>query len=67
MDTVVGINAWVLHRNKDIFGDDVNEFRPERWIDPDPERIKEMRKYLFTVSCLSFIQYALLAFMRIKA
>ena len=50
MDTVVGINAWVLHRNKEIFGEDVNEFRPERWIDSDPEQIKEMRKHLFTVS-----------------
>lgn len=29
---VVGINPWVLHRNRDVFGDDAAEFRPERWL-----------------------------------
>ncbi|KAL1962642.1 hypothetical protein VTN77DRAFT_9356 [Rasamsonia byssochlamydoides] len=47
-DTVVGVNSWVLHRNKDVFGDDVHSFRPERWIDGDEERLKEMRRNLFT-------------------
>lgn len=46
--TVVGINAWVLHRNKEIFGKDAHCFRPERWIECDPEQLKEMRRNLFT-------------------
>jgi cytochrome P450 len=30
--TEVGINAWVIHNNKDIFGSDASIFRPERWL-----------------------------------
>lgn len=47
--TIVGCSAWVLHRNKDIFGDDVDVYRPERWLvdetrdrDQEEARIKEM-------------------------
>lgn len=47
--TIVGCSAWVIHRNKDIFGDDVDVFRPERWLVDEKEdkekeaaRIKEM-------------------------
>jgi cytochrome P450 len=28
----VGINAWPVHRDKEIFGDDAHEFVPERWL-----------------------------------
>lgn len=48
--TVVGINAWVLHQNKVVFGKDASCFRPERWLDSRPEQLKEMRRSLFTVS-----------------
>lgn len=30
--TIVGVSPWILHRNKDIFGDDAAVFRPERWL-----------------------------------
>ena len=30
--TLVGCNAWVLHRNRDIFGEDVDVYRPDRWL-----------------------------------
>ncbi|KAJ4393124.1 hypothetical protein N0V93_002331 [Gnomoniopsis smithogilvyi] len=47
--TIVGCSAWVIHRNKDIFGDDVEVFRPERWLvdenkprEKEDSRIKEM-------------------------
>ncbi|KAL9943425.1 hypothetical protein ACHAPW_007682 [Verticillium nonalfalfae] len=30
--TIVGCNAWVIHRNKAVFGDDVEVYRPERWL-----------------------------------
>ncbi len=31
--TVVGTSAWVIHRVSEIWGPDVDEFRPERWLD----------------------------------
>jgi cytochrome P450 len=30
--TIVGCSAWVIHRRKEIWGDDVNTYRPERWL-----------------------------------
>ncbi|ESZ90950.1 cytochrome P450-like protein [Sclerotinia borealis F-4128] len=30
--TVVGCSAWVIHHRKEIFGEDVEVFRPERWL-----------------------------------
>ncbi|KAI9717799.1 MAG: hypothetical protein M1812_004528 [Candelaria pacifica] len=52
--TIVGCSAWVIHRRKEIFGDDVDLYRPERWFpssDESPakekERIKEMNSTMF--------------------
>lgn len=30
--SIVGINPYILCRNKEIFGEDAEEFRPERWL-----------------------------------
>jgi cytochrome P450 len=47
--TIVGCSAWVIHRRTEIFGDDVEDFRPERWLfdenkdkESEEKRIKEM-------------------------
>ncbi|CAK1358024.1 unnamed protein product [Cercospora beticola] len=45
--TVVGINAWVMNRNEDVFGHDSDSFRPERWLQ-DPSRVNEMRRCLLS-------------------
>ena len=45
--TIVGCNAWVLHRRPEIFGSDVNVFRPERWLEAKPDRLKEMKATMF--------------------
>ncbi|KIW96446.1 uncharacterized protein Z519_03515 [Cladophialophora bantiana CBS 173.52] len=45
--TEVGVNSWVMHANKKIFGPDAEEFRPERWLE-SPERAAEMNRYILT-------------------
>lgn len=47
--TIVGVNPAVIHRNQDIFGEDADQFRPERWLDEEA-RVKEMDRHLLTVS-----------------
>ena len=46
--TIVGCNAWVIHQRQEVFGEDAAEFRPERWIDGDPDTIKLMNNSFFT-------------------
>ena len=48
--TIVGINSWVVHRDKAVFGEDADEFRPERWLEADEERLKSMERSFFVVS-----------------
>ncbi|KAF2712861.1 pisatin demethylase [Pleomassaria siparia CBS 279.74] len=45
--TIVGCNAWILHRRPEVFGADVDVFRPERWIEADPAQLKEMKATMF--------------------
>ncbi|ORY15884.1 cytochrome P450 [Clohesyomyces aquaticus] len=33
--SVVGVNSWVSHYNSNTFGQDVETFRPERWLESD--------------------------------
>jgi cytochrome P450 len=44
---IVGCNAWVTHRRPEVFGKDVNVYRPEKWIDAPPKRLKEMKATMF--------------------
>ncbi|RDL39232.1 uncharacterized protein BP5553_03572 [Venustampulla echinocandica] len=30
--TIVGMNSWVVHQNKRVYGEDAASFRPERWL-----------------------------------
>ncbi|UPL02773.1 hypothetical protein LCI18_013707 [Fusarium solani-melongenae] len=43
--TIVGVNAAVIHRDCDIFGQDADTFRPERWLHSSEERIKLMDRH----------------------
>ncbi len=46
--TIVGINPWVLHRNKALFGEDADDFRPERYLEATVAKRKEMDSADFT-------------------
>lgn len=45
--TIVGCNAWVLHRRPEVFGTEVDAFRPERWLEASPGQLKEMKATMF--------------------
>ncbi|KAI1452040.1 cytochrome P450 [Annulohypoxylon moriforme] len=42
---VVGTSAWVIHRVPEIWGPDVEEFRPERWLDKENEN--NLKRFFF--------------------
>jgi cytochrome P450 len=44
--TEVSGNPWIMHRDEKVFGENAEEFNPDRWM--NPERAKLMNKYLFT-------------------
>jgi len=53
--TIVGMQPWVVTRAKEVYGDDVETFRPERWLKGEGEseeaaevRVKRMRDVDFT-------------------
>lgn len=41
--TSIGHCGWGIQR-RPVFGNDVEAFRPERWLEADPEQLKEMEK-----------------------
>ena len=43
----VGVYGPVVHRNAAVFGDDVDDFRPERWLGPE-EKVRVMKNSLFS-------------------
>ncbi|KAK3372602.1 cytochrome P450 [Podospora didyma] len=42
--TRIAPSHWAMMRNTSIFGEDADLFRPERWIEADPDKYAEMRK-----------------------
>ncbi|RDI84047.1 hypothetical protein Vi05172_g6046 [Venturia inaequalis] len=45
--TIVGINPWAAHSNREVFGEDADVFNPERWL-ADPEIVKKRDAYFMT-------------------
>ncbi|UCK59433.1 hypothetical protein AFCA_002248 [Aspergillus flavus] len=39
----IGVNPGVMHFNKTVFGEDADQFRPDRWIDGD---VSKMDRYI---------------------
>jgi cytochrome P450 len=44
--TIVGINAWVLHYNPEVFPNP-EKFEPERWLESSEEKLQEMERSFF--------------------
>ena len=48
--TVVGMNPYVVNRHRPTFGDDVDSWRPERWLGHDEEQSRKLEQSIMTVS-----------------
>ncbi|KAF4549640.1 Cytochrome P450-like protein 81 [Elsinoe fawcettii] len=46
--TIVGANAWVIHRHQGIFGPDAAQWRPQRWLEADNETKRRMENHIFS-------------------
>ncbi|KAK2589590.1 hypothetical protein QQS21_012733 [Conoideocrella luteorostrata] len=44
--TRIGYCAWGIFRKKEVWGQDADEFKPERWMDASPTKRKEMDETL---------------------
>ena len=42
--TDIGCHASVVHRDRTVFGDDADQFRPERWLTTDREQLVAMER-----------------------
>ncbi|KAI9874886.1 MAG: hypothetical protein M1830_009176 [Pleopsidium flavum] len=40
---VVGYSVYAMHRRRDLFGEDAEDFRPERWLDGEAGETKGLR------------------------
>lgn len=48
--TIVALNGWVLHRDRAVFGEDADVYRPERWLEGVEETaLKQMDKFMYQV------------------
>jgi cytochrome P450 len=47
--TIVGMNAWVVHRDEETFGPDADSWQPDRWLGKDEAAVKKMENSLLTV------------------
>lgn len=63
--TIVGLNPWVVHRDRNVYGDDAEQFRPERWLKQEKEwdedfqaRSKAMKDADLTFGMFSCVGFA---------
>jgi cytochrome P450 len=44
--TKIGFGAYGIFRDKSFWGQDADQFRPERWLEASPEKLREMESTL---------------------
>jgi cytochrome P450 len=42
--TAIGLCAFGIHRNKEVYGEDAKLFRPERWFEAKGEQLARMKR-----------------------
>lgn len=52
--TNISTSAPLMHMNKDVFGNDVQIFRPERWLEASPEQLSLMDRTFIAVRNLTY-------------
>ena len=58
--TNISANPAVIHMDKGVYGEDADQFRPERWIEASQERLKVMDRSFLTVSLRKSHIYSIL-------
>jgi cytochrome P450 len=48
--TVVGMNPYIVNRDKDTYGDDADEWKPERWLNLGEKDRRRLENGILTVS-----------------
>jgi cytochrome P450 len=54
--TIVGINPWVVAIDKSVYGQNAQEFRPERWLEASAEDHRLMERNFLAVST-NYLQF----------
>ena len=52
LQTILSVNPWAIHHNVDLFGQDADDFNPDRWLVAGS---KKMEKNLIAVRMNPFL------------
>jgi cytochrome P450 len=55
--TVLGMNPYVVNRHRPTFGDDVDLWRPERWLGLDEDHRRKLDQSIMTVSIFFWVLF----------
>ena len=54
--TVVSVPQYLAHRDPEVYGDDVEIFRAERWLESDTEKRSRMERNFLAASHVPFLE-----------